>query len=62
MLHDQRKRHDRRIDDVGPPGDLDERRNTPERRLPDVAHVDFAEYTAVVSTRKYFDPEFPPPR
>jgi hypothetical protein len=32
---------DRRDEDVGPPYGLEDRRRIPERRLPEVEHVDF---------------------
>ncbi|HXE38761.1 MAG TPA: hypothetical protein VN639_09810 [Azonexus sp.] len=40
-IRDDRTGKDRRQEDVGPPRGLEERRLIPERRLPEVEHVEF---------------------
>ncbi len=62
MIVERRVNRDRRIYDFGPALEHAERRAQPERRLPEVAHIDFAEYVEIVSVRKYYDEDFPPPR
>lgn len=44
---DKRAGHDRRELDVGPPYGIEERRHTPERRIPEVEEVEFDEYIEV---------------
>jgi hypothetical protein len=45
---DNRTGKDRRNEDVGPPFGLEERRLTPERRLPAVEHVEFDAHIEVL--------------
>ena len=61
MRGERRLNRDRRIYDAGPPGDCEERRKLPERRLPEVTHVDFSEHIEIVSVDKSFDADLPPP-
>jgi len=44
---DKRSGHDRRELDVGPPYGTEERREKPERRIPDVEEVEFDEFINV---------------
>ena len=62
MVGERRVNRDRRINDIGPPLYHHERRKSPERRLPEVTHIDFSEYVEVVSVSRYYDEDFPPPR
>lgn len=52
IRQNHRTRSDRRIMDLGPPG-LIERRIRPERRCPEVRHLDFDEQIEVFSTERY---------
>lgn len=45
---DDRTGKDRRKEDVGPPFGLEERRRIPERRLPEVEHVEFDAHIKVL--------------
>ncbi len=45
----RRQRQDRRIQDIGPPPGLAEQRVAPERRHPEVEHVDFDEHIELVA-------------
>lgn len=45
----RRKREDRRIQDLGPPPGVAEQRVAPERRHPEVVHVDFDEHIELVA-------------
>ena len=46
---EQRKREDRRVEDLGPPPGVAEQRLRPERRHPEVEHIDFVEQIEVLS-------------
>lgn len=46
---EQRKSADRRIEDRGPPPGSEEQRIMPERRHPEVEHIDFVEQIEVLS-------------
>lgn len=47
-IRDNRTGKDRRQEDVGPPFGLEERRLLPERRLPEVEHVEFDAHIEVL--------------
>jgi hypothetical protein len=49
---EQRKREDRRIEDLGPPPGVEEQRVRAERRHPDVEHIDFIEQIEVLSVHE----------
>lgn len=49
LQEERRKRFDRRIRDLGAPEGIEERRQNPERRHPEVHHMDFDEHIEVVT-------------
>ena len=49
---EQRKSADRRIEDIGPPPGVEEQRLKPERRHPEVEHMDFIEQIELLSVHE----------
>ena len=49
---EHRKSADRRTEDLGPPPGVEEQRIRPERRHPDVEHIDFIEQIEVLSVHE----------
>lgn len=49
LQEERRKRIDRRTKDLGVPEGLEERRLSPERRRPEVQHMDFDEHIEVIT-------------
>ena len=49
---EHRKSADRRVEDLGPPPGVEEQRVTPERRHPQVEHIDFIEQIEVLSVHE----------
>lgn len=49
VVAEHRKREDRRSEDLGPPPGVEEQRLMPERRHPQVEHIDFVEHVEVLA-------------